>query len=117
MTLYAIMTWLLLLLLLLLLLQGITTAIAYQHGMGSSAFALAVALSSIVMYDAAGVRRHAGGDNHDMGLFKSPRSSPFSRPAAVACGGNLVSLSEYNWRSRSSCVMYGVMLHVATASA
>jgi hypothetical protein len=29
--------------------------------MGSSAFALAVALSSIVMYDAAGVRRHAGG--------------------------------------------------------
>jgi hypothetical protein len=40
--------------------QGITTAIAYQHGMGSSAFALAVALSSIVMYDAAGVRRHAG---------------------------------------------------------
>lgn len=42
------------------LLQGITTAIAYQHGMGSSAFALAVALSSIVMYDAAGVRRHAG---------------------------------------------------------
>lgn len=28
--------------------------------MGSSAFALAVALSSIVMYDAAGVRRHAG---------------------------------------------------------
>lgn len=41
-------------------LQGITTAIAFQHGMGSSAFALAVALSSIVMYDAAGVRRHAG---------------------------------------------------------
>lgn len=48
--------------------QGITTAIAYQHGMGSSAFALAVALSSIVMYDAAGVRRHAGGDKQDPGL-------------------------------------------------
>jgi len=31
-----------------------------QHGMGSTTFALAVALSSIVMYDAAGVRRHAG---------------------------------------------------------
>jgi len=45
---------------LLTVLQGITTAIAFQHGMGSSAFALAVALSSIVMYDAAGVRRHAG---------------------------------------------------------
>jgi hypothetical protein len=54
----------LLLLLLLLLLQGITTAIAYQHGMGSSAFAVAVALSSIVMYDAAGVRRHAGAQGH-----------------------------------------------------
>jgi acid phosphatase family membrane protein YuiD len=40
--------------------QGVTTGIAYQHGVGSSAFALAVALSSIVMYDAAGVRRHAG---------------------------------------------------------
>lgn len=39
---------------------GITTAIAFQHGVGSSAFALAVAFSSIVMYDAAGVRRHAG---------------------------------------------------------
>eukprot|EP00879_Flechtneria_rotunda_P001085 GHRR01001226.1.p1 GENE.GHRR01001226.1~~GHRR01001226.1.p1 ORF type:complete len:291 (+),score=85.33 GHRR01001226.1:253-1125(+) len=39
---------------------GITTAIAYQHGLGSSAFALALAVSSIVMYDAAGVRRHAG---------------------------------------------------------
>uniref|UniRef100_A0A383W5Z8 Uncharacterized protein n=1 Tax=Tetradesmus obliquus TaxID=3088 RepID=A0A383W5Z8_TETOB len=42
------------------LVAGVTTGIAYQHGVGSSAFALAVALSSIVMYDAAGVRRHAG---------------------------------------------------------
>jgi hypothetical protein len=40
--------------------QGITTAIAYQSGFGSTAFACAVAFSSIVMYDAAGVRRHAG---------------------------------------------------------
>ena len=46
--------------LLLFLLQGITTAIAYQHGLGSSAWALSLAFSSIVMYDAAGVRRHAG---------------------------------------------------------
>eukprot|EP00882_Tetradesmus_deserticola_P008367 GHRQ01008824.1.p1 GENE.GHRQ01008824.1~~GHRQ01008824.1.p1 ORF type:complete len:288 (+),score=92.76 GHRQ01008824.1:223-1086(+) len=42
------------------LVAGVTTGIAFQHGVGSSAFALAVALSSIVMYDAAGVRRHAG---------------------------------------------------------
>lgn len=40
--------------------QGITTAIAFQSGFGSTAFAMAVAFSSIVMYDAAGVRRHAG---------------------------------------------------------
>eukprot|EP00775_Hariotina_reticulata_P013044 gene13045-13171_t len=39
---------------------GVTTAIAYHNGMGSSAFALAVAFCSVVMYDAAGVRRHAG---------------------------------------------------------
>jgi acid phosphatase family membrane protein YuiD len=38
----------------------VTTAIAYHNGMGSSAFALAVAFCSVVMYDAAGVRRHAG---------------------------------------------------------
>lgn len=39
---------------------GITTATAYQAGFGSTTFAMAVAFSSIVMYDAAGVRRHAG---------------------------------------------------------
>ncbi|KIY99788.1 hypothetical protein MNEG_8171 [Monoraphidium neglectum] len=39
---------------------GVTTAIAFQSGFGSAAFAIAVAFSSIVMYDAAGVRRHAG---------------------------------------------------------
>jgi acid phosphatase family membrane protein YuiD len=39
---------------------GITTAIAYGSGLSSTAFAMAVAFSSIVMYDAAGVRRHAG---------------------------------------------------------
>jgi hypothetical protein len=72
----------LLLLLLLLLLQGITTAIAYQHGMGSSAFALAVALSSIVMYDAAGVRRHAGGDKQDPGFCCSSHSHPAAKPSS-----------------------------------
>jgi acid phosphatase family membrane protein YuiD len=65
-----------------LLLQGITTAIAYQHGMGSSAFALAVALSSIVMYDAAGVRRHAGGDKQDPGFCCSSHSHPAAKPSS-----------------------------------
>jgi hypothetical protein len=40
--------------------QGVTTAIAMQHGFGSSLFTVAVCFSVIVMYDAAGVRRHAG---------------------------------------------------------
>ncbi len=31
-----------------------------HEGLGSSTFAVAIAMSSIVMYDAAGVRRHAG---------------------------------------------------------
>lgn len=39
---------------------GVTTAIALQHGLGSSLFALGLCFSLIVMYDAAGVRRHAG---------------------------------------------------------
>jgi len=39
---------------------GVTTAIATQHGLGSSLFALGLCFTLIVMYDAAGVRRHAG---------------------------------------------------------
>lgn len=41
-------------------LQAVTTAIGVQHGFGSSLFAMALCFSLIVMYDAAGVRRHAG---------------------------------------------------------
>lgn len=40
--------------------MGVTTAIAIKEGLGSSAFPMALAFSLIVMYDAAGVRRHAG---------------------------------------------------------
>lgn len=40
--------------------QGITTAIALQEGLGSPLFSACVAFSVIVMYDAMGVRRHAG---------------------------------------------------------
>lgn len=41
-------------------LQAVTTAIGVQHGFSSSLFAMALCFSLIVMYDAAGVRRHAG---------------------------------------------------------
>lgn len=40
--------------------QAVTTATAMEFGLGSSLFAVSLAFSSIVMYDAAGVRRHAG---------------------------------------------------------
>lgn len=42
------------------LVVGLTTSLAHQHGLGSAYFPLALAFSLIVMYDAAGVRRHAG---------------------------------------------------------
>ena len=41
-------------------LQGITTAIAMIEGLGSSLFAAALTFTVVVMYDAMGVRRHAG---------------------------------------------------------
>lgn len=40
--------------------QGITAAIAMVEGLGSPVFAAALAFTAIVMYDAMGVRRHAG---------------------------------------------------------
>ena len=40
--------------------QGVTTAVAMQEGLASPLFALGICFSVIVMYDAAGVRRHAG---------------------------------------------------------
>eukprot|EP00238_Polyblepharides_amylifera_P010831 CAMPEP_0196587266 /NCGR_PEP_ID=MMETSP1081-20130531/56966_1 /TAXON_ID=36882 /ORGANISM="Pyramimonas amylifera, Strain CCMP720" /LENGTH=180 /DNA_ID=CAMNT_0041909405 /DNA_START=386 /DNA_END=928 /DNA_ORIENTATION=+ len=40
--------------------MGLTTSIALQHGLSSSLFPVCLGFSLIVMYDAAGVRRHAG---------------------------------------------------------
>ncbi|KAL3149064.1 prolyl aminopeptidase [Trebouxia sp. C0010 RCD-2024] len=40
--------------------SAVTTATALEFGLGSSLFAVSLAFSLIVMYDAAGVRRHAG---------------------------------------------------------
>ncbi|XP_008803556.1 uncharacterized membrane protein YuiD-like [Phoenix dactylifera] len=39
---------------------ALAVAIGLQEGTGSSSFALAVILASIVMYDASGIRLHAG---------------------------------------------------------
>jgi hypothetical protein len=40
--------------------QAVTTAVALEFGLGSSLFAVALCFTVITMYDAAGVRRHAG---------------------------------------------------------
>lgn len=40
--------------------QSVTTAVGIVHGVASTLFALAGCFTVIVMYDAAGVRRHAG---------------------------------------------------------
>mmetsp|Transcript_26075 Transcript_26075/g.89187 ORF Transcript_26075/g.89187 Transcript_26075/m.89187 type:complete len:168 (-) Transcript_26075:212-715(-) len=42
------------------LVVGCTTACALQHGFGSTFFPISLCYALIVMYDAAGVRRHAG---------------------------------------------------------
>ena len=40
--------------------QSVATSVALHQGLSSPLFAVAVCFSVIVMYDAAGVRRHAG---------------------------------------------------------
>ncbi|KAF5840259.1 divergent PAP2 family-domain-containing protein [Dunaliella salina] len=40
--------------------SGVTTALALQEGLSSPLFAISMAFSVIVMYDAMGVRQHAG---------------------------------------------------------
>lgn len=42
------------------LVVGLTTSVGVQHGLGSSLFVMCLAFALMVMYDAAGVRRHAG---------------------------------------------------------
>ena len=42
------------------LVVGLATSVALTHGLGSSLFVSCLSFALIVMYDAAGVRRHAG---------------------------------------------------------
>ncbi|EFJ45394.1 hypothetical protein VOLCADRAFT_94209 [Volvox carteri f. nagariensis] len=81
---------------------GITTAIAIQQGFGSPLFAACLCFSVIVMYDAMGVRRHAGkqaevlnkvidellDDDHPMGEVKLKEVLGHT-PRQVICGGLL----------------------------
>lgn len=69
-------------------LQAVTTAMGVQHGFGSSLFAMALCFSLIVMYDAAGVRRHAGAQAEVLNTVVQVRLGPSapgpSAPSAAA---------------------------------
>lgn len=54
--------------------QSVTTAVALQQGMGSPLFAACVCFSLIVMYDAMGVRQHAG-ERHTESRCPVPRDA------------------------------------------
>lgn len=51
------------------LVTGLATAIARINGLGSTSFALAVIFASVVMYDAAGVRRAVSKQAHILNLM------------------------------------------------
>lgn len=81
--------------------MAITTSIGVQLGLSSPLFATALAFSAIVMYDAAGVRRHAGKHaevlnqvvtemmvNHPVGEVKLKEVLGHT-PRQVICGGIL----------------------------
>ncbi|MBO8171753.1 MAG: divergent PAP2 family protein [Bacillaceae bacterium] len=40
--------------------SALATAVAIEHGLDSTSFAISTVFAIIVMYDAAGIRRHAG---------------------------------------------------------
>lgn len=80
---------------------GITAAIAVQQGFGSPLFAACLCFSVIVMYDAMGVRRHAGKqaevlnkvidellDDHPVGEVKLKEVLGHT-PRQVVCGALL----------------------------
>jgi len=80
---------------------GVTTAVALTQGLGSPMFAVCVAFSVIVMYDAMGVRQHAGKqaevlnqminelmDNHPVGDIKLKEVLGHT-PRQVLCGATL----------------------------
>ena len=53
-------------------LQAVTTAVGHKLGVGSSLFAVSLAFTLVVMYDAANVRWHAGKRNAVMTVMQRP---------------------------------------------
>ncbi|MCO5581652.1 hypothetical protein L7F22_035541 [Adiantum nelumboides] len=70
--------------------MGLAVAIGLKDGPGGSLFAIALVLASVVMYDATGVRLHAGRQAEVLNqiVFELPRDHPLadSRPLRELVG-------------------------------
>ncbi|KAE9593087.1 hypothetical protein Lal_00029210 [Lupinus albus] len=92
--------------------SALASAIGLQEGTGSPAFAIAVVLSCIVMYDASGVRLHAGRQaellnqivcelppEHPLSNARPLRDSLGHTPLQVVAGGLLGCIIAFFMRS------------------
>ncbi|XP_057455863.1 uncharacterized protein LOC130747062 [Lotus japonicus] len=92
--------------------SALALAIGLQEGAGSPAFAIAVVLSCIVMYDASGVRLHAGRQaellnqivcelppEHPLSTVRPLRDSLGHTPLQVVAGGLLGCIIAFLMRS------------------
>ncbi|KAL9236278.1 hypothetical protein vseg_010969 [Gypsophila vaccaria] len=91
--------------------SALAMAIGLHEGTGGSAFALAVVIACVVMYDASGVRLHAGRQaqllnqivcelppNHPVSNIKPLRDSLGHTPVQVAAGAVLGCLVAYSMK-------------------
>ncbi|KAG9447623.1 hypothetical protein H6P81_013751 [Aristolochia fimbriata] len=91
---------------------ALAAAIGFQDGTGGSSFALAVVLAAIVMYDASGIRLHAGKQAEVLNqiVCEFPAQHPLSNvrplhellghtPLQVAVGGILGCLVSFLMRN------------------
>ncbi|KAK4771138.1 hypothetical protein SAY87_031670 [Trapa incisa] len=93
---------------------ALAVSIALQEGVGASSFAIALVLACIVMYDATGVRLHAGRQaellnqivcelppEHPVSSIKPLRDSLGHTPLQVVAGAVLGCIVAYLMRSPS----------------
>ncbi|XP_044503224.1 uncharacterized membrane protein YuiD-like isoform X3 [Mangifera indica] len=93
---------------------ALAVSIALQEGTGSPAFAIAVVLACIVMYDASGVRQHAGKQAELLNqiVCEFPSDHPLSSvtplrellghtPVQVVAGAMLGCIVAYLMRNRN----------------
>ncbi|XP_042377564.1 uncharacterized membrane protein YuiD-like [Zingiber officinale] len=91
---------------------ALSVAVGLQEGIGSTSFALAVILASIVMYDASGIRLHAGRQaellnhivcelppEHPISNFRPLREPLGHTPLQVCAGALLGCIVSYLLRS------------------